>query len=79
MGENGRAVALDMLVEPDARAGLGQDGCERGLAELKRITPQVVAVRLEQVEGVQEYIPVMLGVADTLERCEPGVIARDGW
>jgi hypothetical protein len=52
MGEDGRAVAFDMLVEPDAGAGLGQNRCERGLADLKRITPQVVAVQLNQVEGV---------------------------
>jgi hypothetical protein len=31
--------ALDMLVEPNAGAGLGQDGCECNLADLKRITP----------------------------------------
>jgi hypothetical protein len=37
MGEDGRAVALHMLIEPDARAGLGHDRCERGLAHLKRI------------------------------------------
>jgi len=34
---------------------------------------------LQQVEGVQEHVPVMLAVADTLERCEPVVIARDGF
>jgi hypothetical protein len=45
MGEDGRTVALDMLVEPDAGAGLGQDGCERGLADLERVTAQVVAVQ----------------------------------
>jgi hypothetical protein len=27
------AVAFDMLVEPDAGASLGQDRCERGLAD----------------------------------------------
>jgi hypothetical protein len=42
-GEDGRAVAFDMLVEPDAGARLGQDGCERGLAGLERVAPQVVA------------------------------------
>jgi hypothetical protein len=42
--EDGRTVALDMLVEPDAGASLGHDRCERGLADLKRIAPQVVAV-----------------------------------
>jgi hypothetical protein len=44
MGEDGRAVALDMLVEPDAGARLGYDRCEHGLADRKRITPQVVTV-----------------------------------
>jgi hypothetical protein len=41
MGEDGRAIALDMLIEPDAGSGLDQDRCERGLADLKRIAPQV--------------------------------------
>src|ERR1700751_1232521 len=49
--EHGRSVALDVLVEPNARTGLGQDRHERGLANLKRITPQVVAVQFDQVEG----------------------------
>ena len=49
VGEDGRAVALDMLVESNAGAGLGHDRCERGLADLKRIVPQVVAVELDQV------------------------------
>jgi hypothetical protein len=40
VGEDGRAVALDMLVEPDAGAGLGHDRCERGLADLKRSRPR---------------------------------------
>jgi hypothetical protein len=39
MGENGWAVPFNVLLEPDARAGLGQDRRERGLANLKRITP----------------------------------------
>jgi len=51
MGEDGRAVALDMLIEPDAGAGLGHDRCERGLADLKRIAPQVIAVQFDEVEG----------------------------
>src|SRR5262249_19381316 len=35
-----------MLVEPDAGAGLGHDIRERGLADLKRIAPQIVAVQV---------------------------------
>ena len=54
MVEDGRAITLDMLIEPDARAGLGHDRCERGLADLKRVAPQVVAVQLDQVEGIEK-------------------------
>ena len=53
MGEDGLAVAFDMLVKPDTGASLGQRARKRGLANLKRIAPQVVAIQLDQVEGVQ--------------------------
>ena len=51
MGEDSRAVAFHVFVEPNAGAGLGHNRRERGLTDLKRITPQVVAVQLDQVEG----------------------------
>jgi hypothetical protein len=41
-----------MVVESNARTGLGYDRCERGLADLERVTAQVVAVQFDQVEGV---------------------------
>jgi hypothetical protein len=47
MGENGRVVALDMLVEAVAQGGLDHDRCERGLADLKRNAPRVVAVQFD--------------------------------
>ena len=52
MGEDSRAVTFHVFVEPNAGAGLGHDRCERGLANLKRIAPQVVVVQLDEVEGV---------------------------
>jgi hypothetical protein len=79
MGEDGRSVALDMLVEPDSGAGLGHDRCERGLANLKRITPQVVAVQFDQVEGVEEDALVSALVTDEVERSNAVVIASDGF
>ena len=39
MGEDGRAVALDMLIKPEAGFSLGQHARKRGLADLKRIAP----------------------------------------
>jgi hypothetical protein len=53
-GHFSRAVALDMLVEPDTGTGLGHDRCERGLADLRGVTAQVVAIQFDEVEGVQQ-------------------------
>jgi hypothetical protein len=35
IGEDGRAVAFDILVEPDAGAGFGHDRCERPFTSIK--------------------------------------------
>jgi hypothetical protein len=40
MGKHGGPVAFDVLIESDARTGLGDDRGECGLADLERITPQ---------------------------------------
>ena len=66
-----------MLVEPDAGARLGHDRRERGLADLKRIAPQIVAVQLDQVEGVEENAFVSAVVTDEIERGNAVVIAGD--
>jgi hypothetical protein len=79
MGEEGRAVAFDMFIEPDARAGLGHDRSERGLADMKRIAPKVVAVQFNEVESVQEYALVSALVADQIERGNAVVIAGDSF
>ena len=68
MGEDGRAIALDMLIEPDAGAGLGHDRCERGLTDLKRITPQVI-----EEESVIKIVSEIVHVNKT-----PEEIAADG-
>jgi hypothetical protein len=52
MAEHHLAILmLKVLIQPQARTGLGQDRGERGLAHLQRIAPQVLAVQLDQVEG----------------------------
>ena len=68
-----------MFVEADAGAGLGRDRCERGLAHFQRIAPQVVAIQLDQVEGIEEGVAVMASVADTVERGNAVVIAGDSF
>jgi len=65
--EDGRAVAFDMLVEAQAKASFGQHTSERGFAHLQRITPHVVAVQLDEVEGVEEYALVSAVVTDEIK------------
>ena len=55
MSEDGRAVALHVLVEAQDKASFGQHTSKRGLADLKRVAPQVVAVQLDQVEGAEDF------------------------
>ena len=62
-----------------AGAGLGHDRCERSLADLKRIAPQVVAVQFNEVEGVEEYALVSALVPDEIERGNAVVIAGDNF
>ena len=68
-----------MLVEPDATSSLGHDRGERGLADLKRIAPQIVAVQLDEIEGVQERAVIMAAVANEIERGNAIVIAGDSF
>jgi hypothetical protein len=67
-----------VLVEPQARTSLGQDGLERGLAHSQRITPQVVTVQLDQVEGVEEDASVIAPVADAVEVRHTVLVAAHG-
>ena len=79
MAENSLTIALDMLVEPDAGTGLGHDRCERGLADLQRIAPEIVAIQFDKVEGVEEYALVGALVTDEIERGHAVVIAGDSF
>src|SRR5262249_25130193 len=60
-------------------ASFGQHASERGLADLKRITAQVVAVQFDEVEGAEEYVLVSAVVADEIERGNAAVIASDSF
>ena len=79
MGEDRRAVATDMLVEAQAKASFGQHTSKRNLAHFQGITPQVVPVQLNQVEGVKEYALVSALVTDEIERGNAFVIAGDSF
>ena len=79
MSEDGRAITLHVFVEPDAGSGLGHNRCERGLADLKRVAPQVVAVQFDEVEGIEKDASVSALVPDEIERGNTVVIAGDSF
>jgi hypothetical protein len=62
MGEDGRAVALQMLVEAQAKASFGQHTSKRGLAHFP--------IQLNQVESVED------GVTDKLAKMAWAMMAR---
>src|SRR5262249_5300874 len=64
-----------MLVEAQPKASFGQSAAQRGLAHLQRIAPQVVAIELDQIEGVEEYASVSALVANKIERGHAVVVA----
>src|SRR5262245_64009746 len=64
-----------MLVEAQDKASFGQHTSKRGLAHFQRITPQVVPVQLNQVEGVEKGTVVVTVVANEIERRHAVVVA----
>src|SRR5262249_59541749 len=52
--EHALAVVGEVLVEAQAGQTSAQDAGKRRLARLDRLAPQVCAVQLQQVEGVEE-------------------------
>src|SRR5262249_1557314 len=68
-----------VLIESNAGAGLGHDRRERGLANLKRVAPQVVAILLNQVECIEEYALVSAVVTDEIEGGHAVVITGDSF
>ena len=66
-------------LERRAKASFGQHTSKRSLAHFQRITPHVVAIQLDQVEGVEKGVTVMASVADTVERGNAVVVAGDSF
>ena len=62
MAEHHLAVLmLQVLIQPQARTGLGQDGGERGLPQLQRLAAQVVAIQLRIVRRCCPFLLEMQG------------------
>ena len=64
-----------MFIEAQASASLGQDGGERRLPHLQRLTAQVVAFQFDQVKHIEEHGLVVAAMAQPIEVRHPVVVA----
>jgi hypothetical protein len=79
-------VRLDVLIKPYTGHGapekprehlLPKQTPERCLSHHERLTPQVIPVQLDQIEGIKENGFIVVPVTDALERRYPIVIASN--
>jgi hypothetical protein len=75
VAEDGLAVALDVLVPSQARPHLDQQGSQRGLADIERLSPEIVAVQFDQVESVQEHPAIVTPIPNAVEHREAVIVA----
>jgi hypothetical protein len=75
VAEDGRPVALNVLVPSDTVANLGQHRSEGGFADIERITSEVVAVQFDEVERVEEYVVIIAPIANVVEGRDTIIVA----
>ena len=73
MLERDTSVILDVLIQPQAGRRTREQVAEQRLARGERVMPQVVSVKLDQVEGVQENAIVVPAIPDALKIRDPVV------
>ena len=54
MGEHRQPIFGDVFVKPDASLSIAQQTRQRSLAVEKRATTQILAIMLNQVEGIED-------------------------
>jgi hypothetical protein len=67
MGEHGRPIISDVLVEQDARGVMAQQSRECGFAFQKREIAQILAIMLDKVERVEDRSSSRLTTGQLLE------------
>jgi hypothetical protein len=76
--ENQGAVLLvEVLVIPQTGSRTRQQTLKCGLSHHKWIPSKIVAVKLNQIEGVEKYFSVMATVSDAIEGRDPVSSARN--
>jgi hypothetical protein len=77
MPEKGRTVAIIVFIESDTGRRSVQQLCQCSLALLDRHLAQILAVKLEQIEGAKDNVLVVAAPTDHLEDREAILVAGD--
>lgn len=57
----------DMVINLQPYTGLGEQSDEQHLAPFDPLAPQVIAVKLDQIEGIKEDMSILAAVAQPVE------------
>jgi len=71
------AIVGEVLVQSQPRKAPTQQARERRLARFQRLAPQVLAIQLQEVEGVEEDMLARRLAPQPFEHREPVLIAGD--
>jgi hypothetical protein len=75
--EDIRAVRFQVLIHSQAWRRSREHAGQRALPHVQRVTPQVVAVEFDQVEGVEENAIIVVPVTDAVEARDAVLAAGD--
>jgi hypothetical protein len=64
-------LLVEVLVVPQARSRTRQQTLKCRLSHHKGISSKIIAVKFDQIEGVQKYFSVMAAVSDAIEGRDP--------
>jgi hypothetical protein len=76
MLEHERAFRLQVLVKPHPGPSASEQPGQSCLAPLEWFSPQIVTVKLQDIEGVHEHAGVVVPVADALEERDARQVGR---
>src|SRR5262249_56545998 len=68
----------DVVVDLQPYRRLGKQPDQQHLAPLDALAPQVITIKLNEVEGVEEHAPVIAPVAQPVEHRQAIIVAGDG-
>ena len=75
--DEGAVLLVEVLVVSQAGSRARQQALKPGLAHPEWISPKIVAVKLDQVEGIEENLIIVPPVSDPVERSHAILSAGD--